>query len=49
MIQGNWQQPGVEQIDDGVTLRDVYPNEEEMMAGRASERAHASSRKSEGG
>jgi hypothetical protein len=30
--RGNWQQPDFEQIDDGRTIRDVYPDQDELEA-----------------
>lgn len=32
MNHRNWQQPDFEQIDDGLTIKDVYPDQEELIA-----------------
>ena len=35
----NWQQPDFEQIDDGLTLRDIYPDQEQLIAHESARQA----------
>lgn len=46
--QQNWQPPVAEQVDDGVTLRDIYPDEKSILTARQPDETYFSTDKVDG-